>query len=87
MQVETPSGTLRQHGFPHIIQPRGCYALIVPAWSIRFDPVLAPAILMTCVGIIPRIVPNHHADRGTFVSVGARLLADNTLYSSVWDNS
>ena len=65
---------------------RGYCAVKSPTWKIRFDLVLAVAILTTWVAIIPRIVPNHDADRGTFVSVAARLLYGDTLYSGVWDN-
>jgi hypothetical protein len=48
--------------------------------------VLAIAILTTWVGIAPRIVPIRSYDRGAFVTVAARLLAGDTLYSGVYDN-
>jgi hypothetical protein len=48
--------------------------------------VLAIAVLTTWVGIVPRIVPTRGDDRGIFVSVAARLLAGDTLYSGVYDN-
>jgi hypothetical protein len=70
---------------PHC-SARGYCAVKAQTWKIRFDLVLAVAVLTTWVAIIPRIVPNHDADRGTFVSVAARLLYGDTLYSGVWDN-
>lgn len=56
------------------------------AWTSRFDPFLAVAILTTWVVLLPRMVPDRSSDRGIFVSVGARLLAGDTLYSGVSDN-
>jgi hypothetical protein len=52
----------------------------------RFDPLLVAAILATSIALIPRIVPDRSSDRGIFISVAARLLAGDTLYSGVWDN-
>jgi hypothetical protein len=52
----------------------------------RFDLLLAAAILATWVALIPRWVPDRSGDRGIFISVAARLLAGDRLYSDVWDN-
>ena len=52
----------------------------------RVDPLLVAAILATWIALIPRLVPERSDDRGVFISVAARLLAGDTLYSGVWDN-
>src|SRR5215469_10127407 len=52
----------------------------------RVDPLLVAAILATWIALIPRLVPERSDDRGLFISVAARLLAGDTLYSGVWDN-
>jgi hypothetical protein len=52
----------------------------------RLDPILAVVILLTWVVLVPRMVPDRSSDRGIFISVAARLLAGDTLYSGVDDN-
>jgi hypothetical protein len=59
---------------------------LASGWSDRIDPALAAAILTTWVALVPRLVPSRLSDRGIFVSVGARLLAGDRLYSGVYDN-
>ena len=59
---------------------------LTSGWSDRIDPFLATAILTTWVALVPRLVPYRLSDRGIFISVGARLLAGDRLYSGVYDN-
>lgn len=42
--------------------------------------------IAVAVAVFPHLVPNETSDRGIFLSVGARLLAGDTLYSGVYDN-
>jgi hypothetical protein len=52
----------------------------------RFDPMLALTVIATWVAVVPLLVPDRLFDRGIFVSVAARLLAGDILYSEVYDN-
>ena len=59
------------------------------AWPIPSSPMRKlPLILVTLVwiGVLARLMPIPEYDRGIFVSVAARLAADDRLYADVWDN-
>ena len=52
----------------------------------KLDLWLLLGIFMCWVIVLPRLIPLRESDRGIFISVAERLLAGDTLYTSVYDN-